>query len=101
MKKFMVVLGIAFALIVSVVMFGFTNKVNAETVEAVEPVTIEEAVTDWAIRNNPNHEIGDVEVFNVEQDEHYGGRKVNFHYEKDGGYWFASVSTDALDDFTF
>lgn len=97
MKKFMVALGIAFALIIGA--FVGSTTMTAEAAVEPEPLTVEEAVANWAADNWDSDDIENVEVHDIEKDSNYGGWKVLASYDHDGTRWFTSISTESLDEF--
>lgn len=102
MKKIMVALGIAFALIVGVI-FGSMMNNTASAVSETEPVTIEEAAANYLIESHPRHEIDNVEVVDIYKDENYGGGyRIAVEFDRDGDSgWYTQIAASSLGEFEF
>lgn len=104
MKKFAIVLGIAFALIVGVI-FGSMMSSNVTVESDPEPVSIEEAATDY-LENKIHHgtvDIDNLKVMDIDKDEDYGGGyRVIVLYDRNGDPgWTTDIAISSLGDFEF
>ena len=97
MKKFMIILGIAFVLICGIFV-GTIGSAQAEAKEISATDQIEAVAFDWIAEEHPDRNIEEVELQGVEKDEDYGGYRADFAYWFDGGtVGFYSVSMNSLD----
>lgn len=101
MKKMFVAFGIAIALICGVFAIVFQNAQIAEA-EVTEPVTVEEAVTNYVAKHHPEYStIEDVDVRRVEADDAFGGWRVDAFYTADGELNAISINASVMDTFVF
>ena len=99
MKKMFVAFGIAIALFCGFGIAGQAMTASAEET-VTDPVTIEEAVTDYIAEHHPNDTVENVYVHRIEKDENYGEWRVDASYELNGEYGYSSINGGLLDQVT-
>ena len=100
MKRIFVALGIVIALFCGAITIG--HMTTSEEAGAIEQtITVEESTTNYLTKHHPDSAIEDVTVHRVEEDENYGGWRVDASYTIDGEYGYASINSGVMDEFVF